>query len=42
MELILVDKNNYLKAIEIQNSIFPKEDSSKTPSSFSKLIPGLI
>ncbi len=28
MELLLVDKNNYLKAIEIQNSIFPKENGA--------------
>nr|MBP3258416.1 GNAT family N-acetyltransferase [Bacilli bacterium] len=28
MELILVDKNNYKKAIEIQRMIFPKEDGA--------------
>ncbi len=28
MELVLVDKSNYKKAIEIQNSIFPDEDGT--------------
>lgn len=28
MELVLVDKSNYKKAIEIQNKIFPKEDGT--------------
>lgn len=28
MELVLVDKTNYLKAVEIQNTIFPKENGT--------------
>lgn len=28
MELVLVDKNNYKKAIEVQNKIFPKENGT--------------
>ena len=28
MELVLVDRNNYKIAIEIQNSIFPDEDGT--------------